>query len=218
MILRAETPTRLRISDIGGSDPSLELGLQYHDKRVDYELAKFKHSRWFSEKYGQEAFDEKLAQLKAEQTKSLLFKEEGCGYWTYTGLAQKLQRQFGCQFESDIKYPDFQPLPWSLDPLKPYPFQQEIIEKMLHARHCAVEVATGLGKSNCLVHMARRMGLQAVIVAPSASISGQLHVRLTHDLGKRYVGLYGAGRKDLGKLITVATAQSLTRIEPGSPA
>lgn len=220
MRFEIESPTILRIHDIG----PLELGmlqaqLQYHDKRVDFELGKFKHSRWYAEKYGREAYEEKLAELKASRIKSLLYHDDA-GYWTCTGLLEHLKKNWGegTGFSSKLVHGDPSPLPWHLDPLKPYPYQEAIIEKMLEERHCAVEVATGLGKTNCLSHILRRMGLQAVVMAPSSSIAGQILARLTHDLGKRYVGLYGNGRHDTGKLITVATAQSLTRIEEDSVA
>lgn len=219
MYLRAETPTLLRISDVQGfqQGQNLEMALQYHDKRVDYELNKFKHARWFKEKYGEEAYDEKLKALKAERIKSLLMKDSG-GQWTYTGLAEHLQRQFGCSIGSDVKYPHAEALPWSRDPLKPYPYQVEALQQLLAHRHAAVEIGTGLGKTLIIRYLTRRLGLRTVVMAPSTSIAQQIFDTMTHDLGRKYVGMFGAGRHDVKKLITVATAQSLVRVEKDSPA
>lgn len=214
MKLHVENPIRMRIED--GDAQRLQLALQYHDQRVDYELNKFKHNRWYADKYGLEAYQEKLAALKSERTKSLYMTDER-GVWTYTGLAEHITKSLGYSpVSTDVTYPEAQPLPWNRDPLKPYPYQQVIIEKMLAARHCAVEVATGLGKTLCILYILRSLGLKSVVMAPSISIAGQIVNLLTHGLGKKYVGMYGNGRHDSDKLITVATAQSLAKIEKSS--
>src|SRR5579872_6186503 len=41
---------------------------------------------------------------------------------------------------------------------------------------------------------------------------------MREHFGQANVGLYGDGRKDVGKLLTVGIDDSLTRIEPGSSA
>jgi superfamily II DNA or RNA helicase len=79
-------------------------------------------------------------------------------------------------------------------------------------------MGTGLGKSFILQLIAKHYGLQTVIMAPSTSIARQLFKEIEHHFGKKRVGLYGDGKKDFKKLITVAIGASLTRIEQDSPA
>jgi superfamily II DNA or RNA helicase len=220
MKLHAVSPTELRILGVNPGSEAVMLAahLQYHDKRVDYELQKFKHAGWFIQKYGQEAYDERLAELKASRFKSLLFKDEK-GFRTYTGLQRHIQNAFpGTPFESDVEYPTAESLPWALDPLKPYPYQEKALAELLANEHSAVEIGTGLGKTLIIRYLVRKLGLRAVVMAPSTSIAKQIYDTMAHDLGRRVVGRYGDGRHDINKLVTVATAQSLTRIEPGSEA
>jgi superfamily II DNA or RNA helicase len=77
---------------------------------------------------------------------------------------------------------------------------------------------TGLGKSRILLDLAHHLGLKTIIVAPSASILTQLIKDFSRYLGERYVGQYGDGKKKFDRLITIATFQSLTRLEPGDEA
>jgi hypothetical protein len=74
------------------------------------------------------------------------------------------------------------------------------------------------GKSACIVQLVKHYGLKTIIATPSSSISEQLYDELTERFGVRYVGMYGAGKKKSNKLITIAVAQALTRIEEGSEA
>jgi superfamily II DNA or RNA helicase len=66
--------------------------------------------------------------------------------------------------------------------------------------------------------MLREMGLQAVVMTPSTSISDQLYRQFVEAFGKAKVGKFFDGKKELGKLITVANAQSLTKIQVDTPA
>lgn len=76
---------------------------------------------------------------------------------------------------------------------------------------------TGLGKSYIILHLAKTIGLKTVIMAPLTSIAEQLHKDFLRHLGPKYVGFYGGGKHEHRKLFTIAIAQSLTRVVPGTP-
>lgn len=222
-VLTIESPVTLRISDVDDTS-FLKTLLQYRDKKVDFELQKFRHSTWYADKYGRQAYQERLKELQDSRIKSLLFEDDR-GYWTYTGLAGSLARNLKAEEpESLVVYPEASVIPWSKKPFDMYPYQREAYEALLKARHAGVEIGTGLGKSLIINYIIKALALKTVVMAPSKSIARQLYEG--HDgrggfkaaFGSKYVGLYGDGRKDTGKLITVAIAASLTRIEPGDSA
>lgn len=223
-ILRPESPTCCRIENPGDLT-ELKSHLQYRDRKVDFELKKMKHSFWYIQKHGQEAYDERMETLKKERVKSLLFEDEH-GYWTYSGLIKPLARNLKASIaEPRFSRPAAQLLPWKDKPEHvPHPYQDQSLEALLAEGHAGVEIGTGLGKSLIIFHLVKRLGLQTVVMAPNVSIARQLYEGeggtggLKAAFGSRYVGLYGDGRKDASKLITVAIAASLTKVEPGSPA
>lgn len=223
-ILRLESPTVCRIenpSDLG----FLQGQLQYRDKKVDYELQKMKHAAWYIRKHGQEAYNERLAELKANRVKSLLFQDDR-GYWTYSGLAAPLARNLKAPLpELGYVIPAPQLIPWKdKPPFEPHPYQTAALEALLENGHAGVEMGTGLGKSLIIAYLLKRLGLQAVVMAPNISIARQLYEGedgkggLRAYFGRAAVGLFGDGRKDIGKLITVAIGASLTKVEPGTAA
>ncbi len=206
--LTIESPTVLRMD---GIDPSKHgLHFKFINSGVDYQLNKLKHSHW--------ATKEQIDALKAERNKTLLFEDDK-GYWTYAGLASTLKELLHVgECTTKVTYPKSKTLPWSEKPFDMYPYQEEALEKLIEGKHCAVSMATGLGKSLIITYLVKNFGLQTIVMAPSGSIAGQLYDGFVEAFGRKYVGMYGGGKKDSKKLITVALAQSLTRIEPGSEA
>jgi superfamily II DNA or RNA helicase len=217
MKLVLESPTVLRLE--GFEAAPLNRLLTYRDKRVDFELKKFKHAFWFINTHGQEAFDAKLAELKAAQVKSLLFTDDR-GLWTYSGLLSYLQEQFPqATTENLVKYPESGIVPWAKAPTRiPREYQLTAIKKLLEARHGAVEIGTGLGKSFAAVLLTKELSLPTLVMAPSISIAEQLYDDFRTHFGKQRVGKFFDGKKEIGKLITVAVAASLTKVVPESDA
>lgn len=214
-MLTITEPTKCRLS---GYDASVAKHLEYQDKAIDFEIKLHKKNRWFVAKYGQEAFDERLAELKTKRINSLLFTDEQ-GYWTYSGLSTYLQDKFQDQLSINIEYPEPKTIPWShvpVDKLRPY--QVEAIEKLLAIRHGAVELATGLGKTYIIMMLLKELGLQAVIMPPSVPIAEQIHDQLVYHFGSKYVGAYFDGKKQYNRLFTIGIPQSLSKLSPQDPA
>ncbi len=72
------------------------------------------------------------------------------------------------------------------------------------------------GKSFILLKLTRELGLKTCIVVPSKSIFEELLTSFEHFLGKGKVGALGAGKRSLGKQITIAIADSLVNLEVGT--
>jgi superfamily II DNA or RNA helicase len=221
-VLRTYSPCRTRIEGLppAGSKERLQVesALSYRDKKAVFALKRLKNSSWLRqsiiESKGEEAYLEELRRLKAEQDGSCLLENDE----TYSGLASRLQGILGCQLINEVEYPDRELIPWESQPKNTMrPYQKEAVQRLLQARHGAVELATGLGKSTIILYLVKSLGLPTVVMAPSRSIAGQLYADFKYALGAKRVGFFGDGKKDCNKLVTIAIAASLVRVEPGTP-
>lgn len=79
-------------------------------------------------------------------------------------------------------------------------------------------VTHNCGKSFILLMIARQMGIPTVVVTPSKSIFNELLKEFQTRLGKKYVGGYGDGKKQIDKLITISIGKSLTMLKESSDA
>ena len=108
-------------------------------------------------------------------------------------------------------------LAWAKVPPKLRPYQIESVEKLLEIKHGAVNLATGMGKTHIILHLAKSVGKKTLVMAPSSSIAKQLYDSFVMYVGKKHVGMYVGAKKEFNKLFVIGTAQSFTRIEPGTP-
>jgi superfamily II DNA or RNA helicase len=217
-MLSITDPTTLRFQGYEDRADDLKRVLTYQDRSVDFQLKKFRRASVFwKEKLGDEGFTERLNELK-EQRERCLLQEDRDGAYTYSGLAGFLSERFKDGVTSHVVYPEGKPIPWFRTPPDLRPYQTQAKVNLLARRHAAVSMGTGLGKSFIIMHVLRELGLKAVVMVPFTNIAEQLYDDFRQFLGDRYVGAYFDGKKKFDKLITVATAGSLTRVEPGTPA
>ena len=214
------TPARVDLVDFSKSELELARSfLTYHDKSVDFLIQKHKRNRsWMCR--DEAGWQEHLLRLKEQQKACILFESETVGPYTYSGLAQELSKHLGgVQILNRIQYPDPKSVAWDRVPEHPArPFQKEIEQTLIQNRHGAVEVGTGLGKSRSAMDICHDLGLRTVIMVPSRNIAHQMYREFSRHLGQRNVGLYGDGKKQLGKKFTIGIGASLTKVEPGSEA
>lgn len=220
MKLTLVSPLKLYIDGLEGIRLSeVKESLTYRDKKIQYELQQHKRATWFENKYGTDAYQEKLADLQAKEKICLLNQDPDGRYWVMSGMRAYLERKYGLTTDVRVKYPEPRLMPWAEVPNKtPYPYQENARVALLGRLHARVEMGTGLGKSFILLNICRELGLKTVIMAPSTSIADQLFQDFQKHLGKKHVGAYYDGKKDFKKLIVIGNAQSFTRVEPGSPA
>lgn len=188
--------------------------LTYIDSKITFEIQRLKrNSQWYSE----ESFDEKLNELKNQSKRTLLY-ETNDYYWTYSGILNYLTEKTNLPIQRNYSYPEPKLLPWAKEPeFTLYEHQKQSIDKLLEVKHAAISLPTGSGKSAVIIELVKRLGLPTIVMTPSTSISEQLYSEFVTRFGKKYVGRFFDSKKEVDKLIVVANAQSLTRIETDSP-
>ncbi len=193
--------------------------LSYNDRKALFAWQKFKKNKYFAQKFSDEDYKERLEQLKAAIPQKLLGTTKDGRIITYSGLLGRVQKMLlETRFRDLTVFPDSELVPYDNIPHKMRYYQADAVEAMLKHKHAALSVCTGGGKSLILLNIAKELGLKTTIFCPSASIANQLHSDFLEAFGKRYVGLYGDGKKIFDKLFTVAIAKSLINIKKGTPA
>jgi superfamily II DNA or RNA helicase len=218
MKLKWLSPVYIEIIDPSNEElRSLEKLLTFKDNKVKYEIDRFKHSYWFVSKYGEEAYAEKLEELRSKEQKSLLITKNG-KLVTYSGLINLIASIIKVVIPPNPFCFEKVSLPWAKQPPELRYYQQQAIDKLIEVKHGAISLPTGSGKSLALLYLTKHFGVKTVIMTPSVSIGNQLYETFKEHLGAKYLGKYGDGKKEFKKLITIATGQSLTRIEDDTAA
>ena len=220
MRLTLEAPTRLYIDDISPKTVSeIRESLTYTDKTVQFTLQKFKKNRYLFNRLGPERYQEQLDEMKSKLKVCLLEQEADGRYWVLSGFRSYLENKYGVSTTVNVVYEEPNSIAWAVKPTKvPYPYQRGIIKNLDEAKHARIEAGTGLGKTVSIMYLVRELGLKTVIMTPSTSISEQIYDEFSKAFGKGKVGAFFDGKKEFKKLITVANAQSLTKIEEGTEA
>jgi superfamily II DNA or RNA helicase len=210
LTIKHTDPTKVYIQ--GGDLSAIKEFLTYEDTSVNFQIKKFKNNKWLSYKLEPEVWKERLDELVALKTKCLL-QEDDLGYYTHAGLASSLQKRFNLTLDNQVQYPYPGCIPWAVVPPPLRPYQIEAKTKLLEAKHGAVSIGTGLGKTLCLTYICKELGLKAIIMAPFSNIAHQIYDDFCKYLGTKYVGLYGDGKHETKKLFTICVAQSLARLD-----
>lgn len=101
-------------------------------------------------------------------------------------------------------------VPWVTKPFALRPYQQEAVDLMLLNRRGVINFATGLGKTLVATHLVQQYKKRALIVCPSDSIAKQFYNQFVACFGKKKVGFYGGGKKQISD-ITVGIAASVSK-------
>ena len=188
--------------------------LSYTNKTAVHGISRLKRNRWLL-RDDPEEWQKQMNELEANKKKNLF--KDNC--WTYSGLVDDIGRilKTDINITKDFEYPEFKMIPW----LKPLEFdlrleQLSSIKKLLQVKHGGIEMATGVGKSAIIMTLCKLMGIKAIVVTPSTSIFKGLLKDFNYHIGKKYVGAYGDGKKQIDKLITICVSKSLTTLVPGS--
>jgi superfamily II DNA or RNA helicase len=219
LIVDKNTPSQLDLDPEATPEEAKQLSelLTFRDRSVEFLIARHKKNyRWKDS--DPEQWQTALDNLKEKLYRTAIFKTEA-GFATYAGLADFIvQAMPGTVIENQVEYPPFRSVAWAEVPKnEPRYYQTEAHEALVKAKHAGVELPTGSGKSTIIENICHDIGHQAVIMAPFTNIARQLYRNFTKHFGKKWVGLYGDGKKEM-KRFTIAVAQSLTRVEPGTEA
>jgi superfamily II DNA or RNA helicase len=213
MYLKRITPILVKL-DIATQDQisQLKSTLTFKDKSAEYDLAKYKKMAWLRTKIGSKAFDAEVQKRQDAINHCLLTWDDG---WSVpSGLVARIRETIpGTTYDDLVVYPGFGVVPWAERPPKMRYYQEEALEALLAAKHGAVSMATGTGKSLVILNLCKRLGMKAVVITPSLSIAEQIYDDFYKYFGKRYVGRYYGGKKEAKKLFVIGVAQSLTRLD-----
>lgn len=107
--------------------------------------------------------------------------------------------------------PKFKPMLWLNPPKRTLRYyQREAIDALKSDSRGQAVMATGTGKSFTMLNLVKETGLKTLIVCPSSIIGKQLYKDFHDAFGKKVVGMFGAGKKEI-KQITVGLYQSIVK-------
>lgn len=116
--------------------------------------------------------------------------------------------------ENKIVYPEPKEIPFKKPlPFELYPYQKESVEKLIKEKHGNVELCTGAGKSVIVLKLVKKLGLRTLIIVPSKILFLDMVENCIEYFGKDNVGMFGDGKKVLGKQITVCISKSLSMLK-----
>lgn len=194
----------------------LAQALTYKNTSIQFQINKHYKNRWLRQ-VDPEKWNDKLLELKNSLTTQLIFDDNGQTYIRPGSIPYLQEQGFQIEVINNVNYPDPKPRPWYNElPFELYHYQKETIEKLIQAKHGAVSIATGGGKSACIMSIVRALGLKSIIATPSSSIFRQLLKEAEHLFGKSSVGGLGDGVKRFGKPIMVCVSKSLTMLNKNS--
>ena len=193
---------------------SLTKQLSYTNTAAQHQLKRHYNAHWLRSK-NPEGWQATLEELKKDVHHCLLFADVSADYIRPGSIPYLQNLTFSCR--SSIKYPEPKKVAWA----KPLPFQlhdyQEISwQELLRVKHGNVELCTGAGKSAIILKICRETGFKTAIIAPSQPIFEELLEKFEYHFGRVNVGVFGDGKKRLGKRFTICIDDSITNIKPGT--
>lgn len=217
MIFRIIEPTAAVFEGSESELSELKQMLTYTNTSVSYLISKHSKNKWFKASKPEE-WRVRMNELQAEAKKTLVFQKNGLTFVRPGSLPFLKEAGLAFDVEDYVEYPKDGYFSWKVPPkFQPYEYQSRSVEELRKARHGAISICTGGGKSLISAMLTKAHGLKTVVIVPSKSIFIELfHFYETH-FGKGKVGAFGNGKKDITKDITVAIGKSLTLVEEGSP-
>lgn len=214
MKITIQTPTKAFVEGSIDEMNSLRKQLTYTNTAIQHLIKRhWNQHNWKSRNIT--SWTAHLDELTKNLKRTLVFEEDG-QYYIRPGSIPHLIN-LTPEVVNLIKYPTPKKIPWD----KPLPFvlhpEQDLSwERFLENKHANVSLTTGFGKSAILLKTTREIGLRCVIVVPSKSIFEELLEKFQYHFGHGKIGTFGAGKKKLGKNITIAIGDSLVNIVKGS--
>lgn len=186
---------------------SLQSELTYTDKAKQYQLRRMGKTLWGRQQ-------PLYKQLQAE-VQGTLFEMSGSDITMGSAFLGYLQEHFP-QIRTASTIDNRKAtgakivVPWVKKPYPLRPYQQEAVDLMLSNYRGVINFATGLGKTLVATHLVQQYKKRALIVCPSDSVAKQFYNQFVECFGKKKVGFYGGGKKQISD-ITVGIAASVSK-------
>jgi len=190
--------------------------LTYTDTGVMFNLKALNKNIWLRQNKP-DIFEIRKKELESKLTTCMLKFKNG-KYYFHPGSIPYMEDKVNFTVVNNVVYPEPKKIPWRKPlPFSLYNYQQESSDKLIEEKHGCVSLCTGSGKSLLLLNMTRELGLRTVIVTPSKSIFKEILEQFEFHFGKSKVGSFGAGKKVIGKQITVCISKSLSMVKKDTP-
>ena len=183
---------------------SIREELTYTDKSKQYQLRRLSKTLW-----GRQSPNYKQLQ---QEVHGELFKEENGSLIISSSFYNRFEQMFigGVIVDKRKDTGAKVVIPWINKPYPLRPYQEEAVDLMLTNHRGVINFATGLGKTLVATHLVQRYKKRALIVCPSDSVARQFYDQFVECFGKKKVGFYGGGKKQICE-ITVGIAASVSK-------
>jgi superfamily II DNA or RNA helicase len=186
----------------------LQSELTYTDKSKQYQIRRLGKTLW-----GRQS--EQYKKLK-DEVNGKLYEMIGNDITMSSAFYGYLQEHFSIYLENaqinDLRKETGKKIvvPWVNKPYPLRPYQQEAVDLMLTNYRGVINFATGLGKTLVATHLVQQYKKRALIVCPSDSVARQFYDQFVECFGKKKIGFYGGGKKQICE-ITVGIAASVSK-------
>src|SRR5665213_45887 len=195
--MKIDSPTQQLLSMV-------EEELTYKDKSKQYQLRRLSKSAW-----GRNS--PLYHQLKKEVEGKLYKFENNTLTISSTFYDHYLSAIIGAPITDNRKETGKKiVVPWVNKPYPLRPYQQEAVDLMLSNYRGLINFATGLGKTLVATHLVQQYKKRTLIVCPSDSVARQFYEQFVECFGKKKVGMYGGGKKQISE-ITIGIAASVSK-------
>lgn len=187
---------------------SIQLELTYTDKSKQYQLRRLSKTVWgrTSQLYKQlqQEVNGKLYEMKGND---ILVSSAFYGY-----LQENFPKEMAAASITDNRKLNGAKIvvPWVNKPYGLRPYQEEAVDLMLNNYRGVINFATGLGKTLVATHLVQRYKKKTLVICPSDSVAKQFYEQFVECFGKKKVGFYGGGKKQISE-ITVGIAASVSK-------
>lgn len=162
-MLTLNSPTLVKVDLPDSQLLEVKKYLTFTNKSLLFEYNKFKKNTWYSAKYGEEAYLEELAEKKAKVQQCILIEKKD-GYYTYSGLIPQLEQKLKVKCTNNVFYPPTKIMPWAKEPFELREYQKQALEKLLEAKHGAVEFGCHRKGEKVLMYDGTLKTVESVIV------------------------------------------------------
>lgn len=177
--------------------------LTYTDKSKQYQLRRLGKTLWGRQSDNYKRLQQEVhGQLYEMSGNDISMSSAFYGHFNFIGNATVIdtRKETGSKIV----------VPWVNKPHALRPYQQEAVDLMLANYRGVINFATGLGKTLVATHFIQQYKKKALVVCPSDSVAKQFYNQFVQCFGKKKVGFYGGGKKQISD-ITVGIAASVSK-------
>ena len=144
-----------------------------------------------------------------------LYERVGNEYWIPFGCVRKIYSLSNENDEwSKEEIAEYRHIDYRSE-IKPYDYQEEAILKGIKAKNGVLVMPCGSGKTQCGLEIIARLGYRALWLTHTQDLLNQSRKRAESVLGYTGTGVITEGKVDIGKGITFATIQTMSKLDLG---